>query len=299
MIPSIINKINSWVFWRNFSFLVVILGAEIWLTCLIPEWRDYFYNVLQQLDKSEFLPAVFWGGLLLIGLGSVQGVKTWSRQRVSFEIRRAASKAFLKKWIYSDRTSKNYGIALTDTIKNSTDLLLDVLCEVFISAAIIVALIIQHWHSTDIIVAALVYTVLVSICAYLFNKPLINSDTQLQVAENRYRTSIGDVANGINNYTLKADWAHLASKFSYYINVLMGFTLFSRVKGALASIVPYFLLAGPYFNKDITLGGFMSGVATFELIVINATILVIVYPQITKAIASYKIAKEFYNDLKV
>jgi ABC-type uncharacterized transport system fused permease/ATPase subunit len=77
----------------------------------------------------------------------------------------------------------------------------------------------------------------------------------------------------------------------------MYYTLFSRIKGSLASLIPYILLGGTYFAGTITLGVFMAGVATFELIVINATILVILYPKLTKARASYKIVQTFYKEI--
>ena len=297
MLKAVYNKIDKLVLFKVSSFLLLVLVAEIWLTCLIPSWRDYFYSVLQQFNRGEFWPALLWGMALMTGLGAVQGVKTWARQKFSFTIRKAASKVFLKKWVYSKRDHPNYSIALTDTIKNSTDLLFDVACEVIISLAIVVVLIANMWHQPKIIISALIYTLAVSGLAYLFNRPLIRSDAELQKTEGAYRTAIGDIANDRGDFSAKDKWEALSRAFSYYINVLMGFTLFSRVKGSLATLVPYVLLFDAYFDKQIDLGGFMSGVASFELIVINTTILVIVYPQITKAIASYKIAKEFYNEI--
>jgi ABC-type uncharacterized transport system fused permease/ATPase subunit len=298
MLRAVYDKVHKPTLWKVSAFLLFILIAEIALTCLIPTWRDYFYKVLQQFNRGEFWPALWWGLALMTGLGAVQGVKTWARQKFSFTIRKAASKVFLKKWVYSKRTNPNYSIALTDTIKNSTDLLFDVACEIFISFAIVVVLIANSWHQPEIIISALVYTLAVSGLAYLFNTPLIKSDAELQKTEGAYRTAIGDIANDRGDFSAKEKWEALSRAFSYYINVLMGFTLFSRVKGSLATLVPYVLLFDAYFDKQIDLGGFMAGVSSFELIVINTTILVVVYPQITKAIASYKIAKEFYNEIQ-
>ena len=64
------------------------------------------------------------------------------------------------------------------------------------------------------------------------------------------------------------------------------------------NLIPYALLVPMYFADSIGFGEVMKGVSQFDLLVINATILIIMYPKVTKALASYERIQEFYNDCK-
>lgn len=273
--------------------LAVIVVAEIGLTVAIPLWREYFYNVLQLKQVAEFYPSLGWFAALMIGMGTVQGIKSWTGYKISFLIREALTKTLFRKWVVSNKTAPNYTQALTESIRNSTELYLEIVVEVIISAAIVVILVLSSLHSLPIITSALAYTLSMSALAVIFNKPLIRTDADAQKAEGAFREAISNISAGQNDYTYSAKWTEVVKTYYSYIKVQMNFTLFSRVKGSLASLIPYVLLASPFFTGAITLGEFMSGVATFELIVLNATILMSLYPKLTRARASKYITKEF------
>lgn len=298
MIADIWRKTNKNAFYGFLALLLAVTISEIVLTVAIPYWREIFYDALQKFDEPGFWSAMIFGAYLMFGFGIIQGLKNFVRLKFSFVIREAASKLFLKKWVYANKDDSNYQIALTDAIKYSTDNLTDVIVESFVSLVIVVVLIINAMHQPVLLVASIIYTVLVSILAYLFNKPLVDTDAELQLAEGQYRNSIAGIAIFGGDFTAKANWVLIKVKFNRYLAVLTGFNLFSRSKGALASLIPYILLFNEYFTRQIDLGGFMNGVSTFELIVVNTTILIAVYPQITRALASYKICKEFYNGIQ-
>ncbi len=279
------------------SILLAVVVAEIVLTCLIPTWRDGFFTIMKEKDQGNFNTYIIYFFLLMFVLGAVQGIKVWIGQLFSFQFRIASSKLLLKTWVHSKRTAQNYTQAMTEAIRNATELYVSVGVEIAISAFIVVTLIISNIHNHSILFAALAYTIVVSAIATLFNKPLINTDANWQSAEGLYREAISDIANGNGDYTAKAKFLTLIKSYLTYIRTVMYFVLFSRLKGALASVVPYVLLSANYFNGVTTFGEFMAGVAVFELLVINATIIVIVYPQITKARASIKIMKNFYGEV--
>lgn len=273
--------------------LVIIISAEIGLTVVIPMWREYFYNVLQLKNIAEFYPALGWFAALMLGMGTVQGLKNWTGYRLSFLVREAITKTLFRNWVSSDKTAPNYTQALTESIRNSTELYLEIIVEVIISAAIVVILVMSSLHSIPIITAALAYTLSMSALAAIFNKPLVRTDADAQKAEGAFREAISDISAGKNDYTYSNKWAEVARTYYTYIKIQMSFTLFSRVKGSLASLIPYVLLSSEFFAGTITLGEFMSGVATFELLVVNATILMALYPKLTRARASKSITKEF------
>lgn len=297
MLKTIYNRTSKSKVWALGIGLLSILVTEIVLTCLIPAWRESFYNILNLKKQSLFTETLIYFMLLMTGLGFVQGLKVWVGQLLSFQFRIATSKLLLKTWVKGKQVVSNYTQAQTEAIRNATELYLEIAVEVFISASIVIMLIIANLHNTPILVAALIYTVAASALAALFNKPLINADIGAQNSEGLYREAISDIANGNGDFSSKGKFILLMTTYYRYIKVVMYYTLFSRIKGSLASLIPYVLLGSAYFAGSITLGVFMAGVATFELIVINATILVVLYPKLTKARASYKIVQTFYKEI--
>lgn len=278
--------------------LLTIVATEIIMTCLIPEWREYFYNVLQNKDQANFISSIIYFFMLMLGLGAAQGLKTWVGQLLSFEFRYAATKVLFKTWVKGKRVAKNYTQSMTEALRNATELYLEIAVEVFISAAIVISLIAVNIHNTAIIIAAIIYTIVASALAAFFNKPLIHSDMSWQSSEGALRETISDIANGNEDFSYKKKLETLTFHYYLYIRVLMFFTLFSRLKASLASLIPYILLAGTYFAGGMTLGDFMAGVTIFELIVINSTILLALYPKLTKARASYKLSQTFYEEVR-
>lgn len=298
MIKAVWPKLHKPLFAGLVLSLVAIIVAEIVLTVLIPTWRESFYNILQTKEESSFTTSLVWFFFLMTGLGFAQGLKVWVGQLVSFELRKAGTKTLFKTWVKGKRTAKNYTQAMTESLRNATELYLEVAVEILISAIIVISLIVANLHQHSILVAAFIYTITMSTLAALFNRPLIVSDKEWQSAEGKFREAIGDIANGNEDFSSKQKFLTIVQTYYAYIKIVMFFTLFSRVKSSLASLVPYILLAAPFFQGTLTLGDFMSGVAAFELIVINATIVIILYPKLTKARASYQLSNDFYNQVR-
>ena len=279
------------------ALLILIIAAEIALTVAIPEWRNFFYNILELKAVDQFASSLILFGALMAGMGLVQGFKTWTAQTLSFILREAQTKTMFRKWVHGDRTAPNYTQAMTEAVRNSTELYLEILVEIIISAAIVAALILANLHNPLILISSIAYTLAVSVVAMLFNKPLTTQDSEWQKSEGEFRENLTNIVNGKEDFSYSSKWARLASAYKSYIMVLMNFTLFTRVKGSVSTLVPYVLLASSYFAGAITLGGFMAGVATFELIVVNATIVMMLYPKLTKARASRQIIEDFNSKI--
>jgi ABC-type uncharacterized transport system fused permease/ATPase subunit len=279
------------------TFLITVVVAEIALTSVIPMWRELFYNILQTKNIGGFNEALILFTLLMLSLGAVQGLKTWSGQLLSYQVRQTATKVMFKPWVKGSRKIKNYTQAMTEALRNSTELYLEVGVEVFISASIVIALIAANIHNTALLLAALAYTIGMSVLALVFNKPLISSDKNWQSEEGEFRETLSYLYSGENCFTFKDKLQQVTLAYYRYIKVAMIFTLFSRVKTNVASLIPYIMLSGAYFTGNMTLGQFMAGVSTFELIVINSTILLILYPKLMKARASHIISSQFYKEV--
>lgn len=297
---ELIRKSVSYKFISFVILLLIIITTEIVMTVMIPEWRKYFYNILEIKDHEQFYYSIWLFFLLMFLLGAAQGLKTYIGQLISVELRKSGTKILLKRWVYSDKigvkTPKNYTQAQTEALRQSTELYMNSLMEIVISAAIVI-LLLGSSNNFYINLSAAVYTILMTAAATIFNRPLIMSDIFLQENESKYREALFKIAEENGDFTAKEKLANLIKSFYKYSKILMYFTLFSRLKSSLAVLVPYLLMAPAYFSNKITLGEFMQSTALFELLVINSTIIIILYPQLTKAKASARICEEFYNEI--
>ncbi len=276
--------------WTFFSLLILIIVVEIIATTLIPEWRKYFYNILHNKEQAKFTSALIFFFTLMLGLGAVQGLKIWIGQLVSVEWRKAITALFESKrpLVLPNNSSQAY----TESLRNATEQYLQVGVEITISLVIIIALFIANINNTFIVVSSLLYSVLIIAATYFFKTPLISSDKDKQIADGLLRESIA------RNESVSKTFADSLAAYYRYIKINMYFVLFGRLKGALAAIVPMIFLSGAYFSGQTTLGQFMADSSTFELIVVNTTILVIMFPSITTARASYNIVKQYWKELK-
>lgn len=297
MLNSIYNKLDKRGIVAASLFLIFIIALEIFLTCIIPHWKEYFFNVLSSKDTGSFSVALTYFFLLMMSLGAVQGFKAWVSQKVSLKMREAGNKVLLKTWVKSSNKHKNYTQPITQALKYWTELSVYCFTEVFISASIIVGLVAVNLHNSTIIYGALFYTVLITVVATVFNKPLVTSDSSYQACEGVYRESLSDIDNGNGDFTSKSKFLAVVQSYTLYIKNVMYFTMFSKLKMSTASIIPFLMLSPSYFEGSITMGDLMAGVATFELLVANSTILLQIYPSYTKFLASYNISNSFYNEV--
>lgn len=294
----IINKLKGNKSFYFYSFILIsIVIAEIGLTCYIPEWRKGFYSMLQEKHEHLFMYQMMLLIALYTSLSFAQGMKVWVGQKTSFIIRVALSKITLKKLVYQRDSAEApaFSQAMTGAIQNSTELFLRVAVEIAISFAIVMVLIYNNLHNPLILYAAVAYSAGVSLIAYFFQKPLTVADRSWQEAESVYREAIVTISNNKGDHTSKDKFLQLIVAYYKYIKTQMYFQLMSRMKGMVGTVIPYFILGTSYFSGQIDFGGFMAGIATFELLVINMTIFISMYPEYIKAKASQQLVSAFLN----
>lgn len=289
MLKEAYKYINKKRMWGFFSILLGIIITEIVATALIPEWRKSFYDILQTKNEAAFPLALTFFFILMLGLGAVQGLKIWIGQLVSVEWRKAVTELF--ETHRKEKLPENPTQAYTESLRNSTEQYLQVGVEIFISSAIIVSLLWVNLNNTFIITSSLIYSVIIIAVTWLFKKPLILTDKEKQIADGKLREVLA------NNGNIKETFLQSLKAYYDYIRINMYFILFGRLKGALAAIIPMVFLSGAYFSGQLTLGQYMAESSTFELIVVNTTILVIMFPSLTTARASYNIVKQYYKEL--
>lgn len=278
--------------------LLTVVAVEITATVLIPIWREYFYDGVEAKNMEIFYTGLGYFGALMLAFVFSQGLKTYSIQRLALEWRTALADMLTKEWMKrlpSKAKVDNPDQRIAEDTNIASMLALELVVEVVISASIIFGLIFNM--DSHLIGLSVLYTVVISILAAFFHRPMIDREKALQRAEADYRFELASIVKDGKKRCVERKYGAVLSHFRRLINVTLGFNLFSRAKNNLMNVVPLLMLVPMYFADEIGFGAIMKGVSQFDLLVINATILIILYPKVTKALASYERISEFYNEL--
>src|SRR3990167_156395 len=281
--------------------LIAMISTEILATVVIPVWREYFYNGIEAKSWNVFTTGIFYFTSLMSVFALVQSFKYYISKKISFNLRTGMSELLEKAWKKKLKTKSQFDNPdqrIQEDVRIATELALNVLIEFAISAIIVICLLFQISGQFYMFELSVLYIVAVSILAALFHRKMVDSEKKFQRAEADYRFTLATTSLQAKWQPTESVYANVKTQYMYLIKVLMGFSIFSSFKSNLIPVVPLLVLVPAYFSGDITFGEIMKGVSQFELLVINATILIIVYPNITKVIASYERLSEFYFGLQ-
>jgi ABC-type uncharacterized transport system fused permease/ATPase subunit len=299
MLREIYNVSNKPKLIMMLTAVITLLVIEIALTTIIPTWRGYFFEALKNKDIAKFNSGMFYFAALMLSMGAVTGIKHFTSQMLALQIRIPTSKLILDAWMnHKDRIKVNFSQAQTDSIRQAAENYIYTIRECFISLFIVLGLIYLNRHDHTVLLCAGVYTIAVTLLATLFNKPMTIYNKVWQQKEGVYRESLGNLAIGKQDKTYIDKFKDVCKSYYHYTTINMVYSLFGSVKGSLMTLIPYVILSKGYFTGQYSFGEFMATVSTFELIVVNSTIFTIIFPEFTKARASYAIVKEFYTNHK-
>lgn len=288
-------------------FLISALIAEIVMTNLIPTWRQYFFNVLGSRQQSLFSLAIMYYLALVTILTLAQGFKKWLAQKLALHFRTALTNILQYKWLSHKKRDivDSPDQRINQDTFLATDNTISVALEVIISGVLVILLVGESLAKPQLILASLAYTVIVCIIAMVFKNKLIDTEIGLQKAEAEHRYSLSQLREvnsklGIQIGSGIADIKYLKVIQNYLKNIAINlkYTLFAASQSNFTPAASYILLAPAFFAGTMTIGSYMGDVALFDLIVVNASILVIVFPNVTRAIASWKRLNTFYDQLE-
>lgn len=288
-------------------FLITALTAEIIMTNEIPVWRQYFFNVLGSKQQSLFSLAIMYYLALVTILTLAQGFKKWLAQKLALNFRTALTDILQHKWLSHKKRDivDSPDQRINQDTFLATDNTISVALEVIISGVLVVLLVGESLAKPQLILASLAYTVIVCVIAMIFKNKLIDTEIGLQKAEAEHRYSLSQLRDvhtklGTQIGSDKTDVKYLKVVQNYLknISVNLKYTLFAASQSNFTPAASYILLAPAFFAGTLSIGSYMGDVALFDLIVVNASILVIVFPSVTKAIASWKRLNTFYETLE-
>lgn len=296
---SFLSKLNKRSFIIGLALLLIAIVAEIGLTIYLPNSRKPIYDALSEHSQSGFYLGLQLLFVVHVFLLMSQSLKTWLGQRLSFIARDALMHTTLDTWIEKGSAEELTvpGSRLVDDVRVATETSIVVGSEVLISSCISVGLVLSMWGNTKLLIAAMLYSLISVGLAAAFRKPLVSRRYAHLDMEGENRNLLTQKALGQELQTshLKTAWMSLRTAYRRYIRMSQYYRLFSAVQNSLTIIVPFLILAGEYFSGSLSLGDVMQQTLAFDLLVLNASILVTLYPQITDAQTAILRVKELYD----
>ncbi len=279
--------------------LLLIIVLEIGTTSLIPYTRKTVVDSLVAYDYSAFVffVALAFGNSLI--LSGAQALKEWTGNRLAFLGREALMKTIKKPWINRDGKTNlsNPCARLNDDTRLATEVALKVFVEVLISLVIVISLLFSIIKWPMLLGIAVVYSAVSILIAALFREPMTNKKYTLLDAEGAHRVSLTRISMQQGDYTSKSRWEVLRIKYAEYIGIVRNYKLFHAIQTAAMYSIPFIVMAPEYFAKNATIGDIMQGTLTFDLLVLNATIWVVLYPQIIESRTAFLRVEEFYKEV--
>ncbi len=280
-----------------YSWLAITIGVialEIGLTLVIPYARKGLFDALEGRVLAVFLAAFAGYVGLLLALHIEKTVKEYIVPRASFFLRSVLTNYLYVLWRKST-VREGFSVPLTQGPQQATSLFFEVGIEIFISAGIVVSMIYQYSGQTKILVAGTISTTALMIFAFLFKKPLVRTERDWQNQEGLVREYIGDETKVQTTEGFQKSFDNLATSFNRFLNMRILFNSFGFSKTLFMTVAAYLLFLDEFFNQGLSLGSYMEKVSVFELLVVNASILVSLYPTLVKAIASQSLVEDFHD----
>lgn len=301
-------------FWREFFItnpkrskpillLIAVVGFElftVFLNVQFNEWRNGFYNSLQNVDQDAFYYNIKKFLALAIVFVAVVGYKTYISQKLQGLWRKWMTHQYLAKWTHdkayygsqfiteaADNADQRIAEDVRSFVIYSMSLTIGLLsaCVTFFSFIYIL------WTLSDVITMSafgfslaighyLVWLALIYACVgtwitHKIGRPLVglNFEQQMREADFRFnlmRTKENAEAiamyNGedAENIKFKSVYDKLYTNYQKLITKQKHLTWWASYYGQIAVVFPYIISAPKFFAKTITLGTLMQTASAFD-----------------------------------
>lgn len=265
-------------------FLGIEIFLEIFLTCVLPWTKGYFFNLLT--IKAALISGLFiyFGNLFLLDV--LQNYKPYLIIRYGMIKREQLTYPFFGHDIDHNKLDNPHQ-RIQEDIKLAIMNSLTVYTEYMISAFIVLWMIVASRHNIILLSSALIYSAIVIIIAYIFQPRMLLTEKEVQRTEADFRTNLGPVTL-YNTIT-----ANIASG-----SIRLWFGNFSKAQNAILTVLPFIVLFPIYMKNKMSLGDIMVIATTFQVLVVNVTVLVQMFPTLMQAKASQERLLELQEVIK-
>jgi putative ATP-binding cassette transporter len=286
----------------GWTLLVAVITIELSLVgidVLLNQWRNRFYNALQERNWDIFVNEI--GIFTILAAGNVVLVvyQLYLNQWLQIRWRRWMTSRYLGEWLHDANhyrmqlqgdAADNPDQRITDDVKLFVDRTLDIGVGLLSAMVTLASFVIILWglsaeaplhisgRAFDIpgylVWGALIYAVFGTALAQWIGSPLVNLDFQQQRLEADFRFNLVRVRENSEQIALlagePAERERLSERFGRVVGNWYGImsrtkrlTAFTRSYAQAAEIFPYILAAPAYFADKIQLGGLMQTGSAF------------------------------------
>ena len=285
--------------WTLLAAVITIELSLVGIDVLLNQWRNRFYNALQERNWDVFVSEI--GIFTILAAGNVVLVvyQLYLNQWLQIRWRRWMTSRYLGEWLHDANhyrmqlqgdAADNPDQRITDDVKLFVDRTLDIGVGLLSAMVTLASFVIILWglsaeaplhisgRAFDIpgylVWGALIYAVFGTALAQWIGSPLVNLDFQQQRLEADFRFNLVRVRENSEQIALlageRAERQRLSERFGRVVANWYGImsrtkrlTAFTRSYAQAAEIFPYILAAPAYFADKIQLGGLMQTGSAF------------------------------------
>jgi vitamin B12/bleomycin/antimicrobial peptide transport system ATP-binding/permease protein len=293
---------NSEDKWAGRGLLAAVIAIELGLvgtSVLFNQWRNRFYNALQEKDWDGFVREMIVFCVLATILVALQVYSLYLNQWLQIRWRNWMTTSYLGKWLHDadhyrmqlrGDAADNPDQRITDDVKMFVDSTLSLGVGLLNSVVTLFSFVIILWglsaaaplhvFGSDfsipgyLVWGALIYSIFGTALTQWIGSPLVNLDFQQQRLEADFRFSLVRVRENSEQIALlqgePAERERLSQRFSRVVANWYGImsrtkrlTAFTQSFGQAAVIFPVILAAPAYFADKIQLGALQQTMEAF------------------------------------
>jgi putative ATP-binding cassette transporter len=299
--------------WTLLAAVIVIELSLVGIDVLLNQWRNRFYNALQERNWDTFVSEV--GVFTILAAGNVVLVvyQLYLNQWLQIRWRRWMTSRYLGEWLHDANhyrvqlqgdAADNPDQRITDDVKLFVERTLDIGVGLLSAMVTLASFVVILWGLSAaaplhifgsefaipgyLVWGALIYAIFGTALTQWIGSPLVNLDFHQQRLEADFRFNLVRVRENSEQIALlageSAERQRLSERFGRVVDnwyAIMSrtkrLTAFTRSYSQAAVIFPYILVAPAYFADKIQLGGMMQTGSAFDSVQTALSFFVSVY----------------------
>jgi putative ATP-binding cassette transporter len=288
--------------WAGLALLVIVIAIELGtvaIDVLLNQWRNRFYNALQQHNWNGFVSEIIYFSVVVAIFIVIAVYQLYLNQWLQIRWRNWMTKRYLGDWLnhanhyrmqLEGDVADNPDQRITDDIKLFVDRTLTIGLGLLNSIVTLVSFVVILWGLSAaaplhifgqqynipgyLVWGALIYAIVGTVLTHLIGKPLVGLDFRQQQYEADFRFNLVRVRENSEQIALlhgeDTERTRLMGKFALIIENWIGImnrtkkiTAFTASYAQATQIIPYILVAPAYFANKTQLGGMMQAASAF------------------------------------
>lgn len=288
--------------WAGCVLLASVIGIElatVAIDVLLNQWRNRFYNALQERSWDTFVSEIIYFTVIVTIFIAIAVYQLYLNQWLQIRWRKWMTSRYLGAWMtdaahyrmqLQGDAADNPDQRITDDVKLFVDRTLTLGLGLLNSVVTLVSFVVILWGLSDaapfhlfgkeiaipgyLVWSALIYAAIGTWLTHVIGHPLVGLDYRQQQYEADFRFNLIRVRENSEQIALlhgeAAERQRLMDKFGQVVENWMGImsrtkkiTAFTASYSQASQIIPYILVAPAYFANRTQLGGMMQAASAF------------------------------------